>query len=197
MNQKFVLILFLTICGVLALAAGCTSPVLPARPQPNATPVVFTPESIKDLPFVFSDLPQGYSIVYRSQMAPGNPNCTSEVCYVAGYFTSAQNGQSNTSTIDQAVTIYNTTTTAGTLLPVLIDQIPDVASGNLTALPGPGLGDASAAYRFTIATSAGPVNGYLVIIERGNLYEIIMVIGPDASENLALDMAHKAATKLP
>jgi hypothetical protein len=200
MNRTYVLILFLVTCGALALAAGCTSPVVPAAPQPNATvtPMVFTPDSLKDLLLLPADLPEGYDVVYRGEMAPGNANCTGEICYITGYFTSAATVESNiTTTIDQAVAIYNKNASPENLLPVLADQLPDIAAGNLTPLADPALGDASAAYSFTLPTAGAPLDGYLVIFGKGNLYELIMVIGSKASETLATDMARTAAAKLP
>jgi hypothetical protein len=195
MKRSVVIICCLALCSVLAIAAGCTSPV-----QTNATgSVTPTPPatvSLKDLTLSSDDLPQGYSIVYRGEMAPGDPNCSaSEVCYLQGYFISAANGESNTSTIiDQAVVFYSKPAVSATLRAVLADQLPDIANGNLTPLADPGIGDASAAYRVTLPTAGGPVEGYIVIFGKGNLYEIFMVTGPDASERLVIDLARKASS---
>jgi hypothetical protein len=41
-----------------------------------------------------------------------------------------------------------------------------------------------------------PVDGYLVIFGIRDYYEIILVAGPDATENLAEEMARAAASKL-
>jgi hypothetical protein len=197
MNQKYVLVLFLALCGVLALAAGCTSPTQPTV-TPTATPPPSAVVSLDDLLLSLTDLPEGYSIVYQAEMSPGDPNCTREVCFIAGYLLSARNGDTNTSSgIDQAIARYNVSASPGTLSLVLADQLPSVASGNLTPLPDPGLGDASAAYRFTLQTEGGPMEAYLVIFGKGDIYEIILVAGPDTSESLAMEMAGKAAAKLP
>jgi hypothetical protein len=203
MNLKlFVTVMFLAFCAVLAIVAGCTSPGIPAG-QPNvspvATPMVFTPDVLRDLLLVQADLPEGYQISYHGEMSPGNASCTADICYLAGYFMSSTKGEGNTSTsIDQAVTIYNRNASQDNLLLVLSDQLPDiVASGNLTPLNDPGLGDVSASYGFTLPTTGAPIEGYITIFSKGNLYEVIMVIGPDASEGLAVDMAREAAAKLP
>ncbi len=197
MNQKYVLVLFLALCGVMALAAGCTSPTQPTV-TPTAIPTTSAVVSLDDLLLSPADLPEGYSIVYREEMGPGDPNCTGEVCYLGGYLLSARNGDSNTSSgIDQAIVRYNKPATAGTLFAVFADQLPDIAAGKLDPLPDPGLGDASAAYQFTLPTEGDPTAAYLVIFGKGDIYEIILVAGPDASEALAMDMAGTAVAKLP
>jgi hypothetical protein len=123
-------------------------------------------------------------------MRPGDPNCTApSVCFLQGYFISASNGTDNTSTvINQAIVLYNTDATPATLLPVLEDQLRDF-SANLTALPDPDIGDASAFYRFTREDYG---EGYLIVFGKGKVYEIIMVWGPDASESMVIDLAKKA-----
>jgi hypothetical protein len=200
--KKKLFVLLLAFGGLFALAAGCTSPVVPGgQPSvtPVVTPIVFTPDLLEDLLLQPADLPEGYQLVYRGEMAPGSANCTADICYITGYFTSAANGEGNSTTaIDQAVAIYNRNASQDNLLLVLSDQLPDIIiSGNLTPLANPGLGDASASYGFTLPTAEAPIEGYLVIFSKGNLYEIIMVVGPDASEALAVDMASEAAAKLP
>jgi hypothetical protein len=199
MNQKSVLILCLALCGALILVAGCTTP----GTQPNVTPAATaTPPAVTaldDLLLISADLPPGYSIVYMGEMGPGDPNCTaSEVCFIEGYLVSARSGETNTSTaIDQAVVHYSKPATPATLETVLVDQLPGVASGNVTPLTNPAIGDASAAYLVSLPTATGPVDGYIVIFGKGDFYEIILVAGPDASESLATDMAKAAAAKLP
>jgi hypothetical protein len=201
-RKLLVMFLLLAFGGLFALAAGCTSPGAPAGQTnitPVATPLVFTPDLLEDLLLLPADLPEGYQVVYRGEMAPGNASCAADICYVTGYFTSAANGEGNTTTsIDQAVTIYNKNVNQDNLLLVLSDQLPDiVTSANLTLAGNPGLGDASATYMFTLPISGTPVKGYLVVFGKGNLYEVVMVVGPDATESLAMEMAGKAAGKLP
>jgi hypothetical protein len=198
MKRTYILVLFIALCGILALAAGCTSPI-PSQETPTPTATVTTvasaSEELKDLALSPEDLPAGYSLVYRGDMAPGDPNCTAPmICFLQGYFISASNGIDNTSTfIDQAIVIYNANATPETLRPVLDDQLRGVASGgNFTELPDPGIGEASALYRFSLPTDGEPLEGYLVIFGKGNLYEIIMVRGPDASESVVVDLARKA-----
>lgn len=200
MKRRYIPVLFLALCGVLAIAAGCTSPAVPqgnATPTPTATvtTVASAYDALRDIALSAEDLPSGYSLVYRGEMAPGDPNCTApSACFLQGFFTSASNGSDNTSTIiDQAIVIYNVNATPENLRPVLDDQLRGIASGgNFTALPDPGIGDVSALYRFSLPTDGESLEGYLVIFGRGNLYEIVMVRGPDASESVVVDLARKA-----
>ena len=194
MKQKYLPLLFMVLCGMLVLAAGCISPVQngnhTAIPTATVTPVASASDALKDLALSPQDLPPGYSLVYRGEMRPGDPNCTApSVCFLQGYFISASNGTDNTSTvINQAIVIYNADATPATLGPVLADQLRDL-SGNLTPLPDPGIGDASAFYRYTRGENA---EGYILIFGKGNVYEIFMIWGPDASENMVVDLAKKA-----
>jgi hypothetical protein len=193
MKQKYLPLLFMVLCGILVLAAGCTSPVPggnhTATPTATVTPVASARDALKDLALSPQDLPPGYSLVYRGEMRPGDPNCTASACFLQGYFISASNGTDNTSTvINQAIVIYDVDATPDSLGPVLTDQLRDLSS-NLTTLPDPDLGDASAFYRFERPDYG---DGYLLIFGKGNVYEIIMVWGPDASESMVIDLAKKA-----
>jgi hypothetical protein len=197
MHQKSILILCLILCGVLALAAGCTTPGTEANVTPTVTAssVRVSPEQLILTP---ADLPSGFSIAYIGKMAPGDPNCNaSEFCYLEGVLISARSGETNMSTaIDQAVVLYSKPATRERLDSVLADQLPGVAGENLTTLADPGIGDVSAAYQVTIMSGDVPVDGYLVIFGIRDYYEIILVAGPDATENLAEEMARAAASKL-
>jgi hypothetical protein len=196
MKHRYLSLLFMLLCVILVLAAGCTSPVQPEEnrtPSPTATitPVASASDALRDLALSPEDLPPGYSLVYRGEMRPGEPNCTAQVCFLQGYFITASNGINNTSTvINQAIVIYDADTTPASLRPVLEDQLRDfAATANLTPLPDPGIGDASALYRFSREDYG---EGYLLIFGKGNVYEIIMVWGPDASETMVVDLAKKA-----
>jgi hypothetical protein len=146
-------------------------------------------DALKDLSLSPQDLPAGYSLVYRGEMRPGDPNCTAPSCFLQGYFVSASNGSDNSSTvINQAIVLYNTDATPDSLRPVLEDQLRDF-SANLTALSDPDIGDASAFYQFT-GENYG--EGYLLIFGKGNVYEIFMVWGQDASESMVIELAKKA-----
>jgi hypothetical protein len=191
MNRKYLPVLLMVLCGVLVLASGCTSP-LPqsangtSTPTATITPVASASDALKDLALSPQDLPQGYSLVYREEMRPGDPNCTAEVCFLQGYFV---NGTDTKSTfINQAIVLYNTDATPASLDKVLMDQLPNF-SANLMTLSNPDIGDASAFYQFTQGDNG---EGYLLIFGKGNLYEIIMVRGPDASETMVVDLAKKA-----
>ncbi|NTV00068.1 MAG: hypothetical protein HGA55_02970 [Methanoregulaceae archaeon] len=197
MKRKYIPVLFSALCGILALAAGCSSLVTPegnATPTATVTNVASAYDALRGMALSPQDLPAGYSLVYRGEMRPGDPNCTAEVCFLQGYFISASNGTDNASTIiDQAIVIYNVNAMPETLRPVLDNQLQVNASGgNFTALADPGIGDVSALYRFSLPTDGEPIEGYLVIFGKGNLYEIIMVRGPDASETMVVDLAKKA-----
>ncbi len=196
MKQKYLPLLLMVAFGILVLATGCTSPIQEGNRTPSATatvtPVASANDALKDLALTSEDLPDGYSLVYRGDMRPGDQNCTApSTCFLQGYFVSASNGADNTSTvINQAIVIYNVDATADTLRPVIMDQLRDL-SGNLTTLPAPGLGDASAFYRYTRGENA---DGYILIFGKGNVYEIFMVWGPDATESMVLDLARKTLT---
>lgn len=200
MKRIYITLLVLALRGILALAAGCTSP-LPSQgnvtPTPTATvtSVASASKELRDLALSPQDLPPGYFVVYQD-MAPGDPNCTApSVCFLQGFFVSASNETDNTSPIiDQAIVLYNANATPETLRQVLDDQLRGVASsGNLTALADPGIGDASALYQFTLPTNGEPLEGYLVIFGKGNLYEIIMIQDPGAAESIVVDLARKAS----
>lgn len=197
MHQKGILILCMILCGVLALAAGCTIPGTEGNVPPTATsPAVrVSPEQLILTP---AELPPGFSIAYIGKMAPGDPSCTaSEFCYLEGVLISARSGETTMSTaIDQAVVLYSEPATRERLDSVLADQLPGVAGENLTTLADPGIGDVSAAYQVTLMSDNVPVDGYVVIFGIRDYYEIILVAGPDATVNLAEDMARAAASKL-
>ncbi len=196
MKRTFILISLLAVCGFLALAAGCTSSV-PPQQNVTGTPGPSTSPSLRDMVLSQADLPAGYTIVYRGEMAPGDKNCTpADLCFVQGYFITANNGQTNTSTnIDMALLTYSRDPSAANLEEVVADQIPEIAEGNLTRLANPGIGDVSALYQFSIPGASQP--SYLIIFGKGRFYEMILVNGPDASESRITGLAGKAVAKLP
>ncbi|MCU0632536.1 MAG: hypothetical protein MUC66_06140 [Methanolinea sp.] len=213
MKTAYVLLLLLSLAAVLAYGAGCTStaPASMATPQPTtsgpgpAGTQGVSPESVPSLSTLKglildpTDFPEGYSLVYEGEMLPGVESCpVNDLCYLQGYALSIATGDANNSTmVDQAISRYSLNATSETIEGVFKDQIPEIAAGNLTALSGPALGDASAAYRFEFPPAEAPIKGYLVIFGKGDLYEIIMVIGTDTDENLVYDLAKKSAAKLP
>lgn len=194
MKRTIILVCLLAACGFLALAAGCTSSV-PVNATQTPAPSVST--SLRDLVLTQADLPPGYSIVYRGEMAPPNQTCNpADLCFIRGYFTSADNGQNNTSSnIDIALLSYNRNPSATNLEDVFADQLPEIANGNITRLADPGIGDVSALYEFPLPGVPQP--SYLIVFGKGRFYEMILVNGPDASANLVTSLARKAVAKLP
>lgn len=224
MKNMNVIILIFCFAMVMAFVAGCTTnaPSSPAAPRPstevpvstvtaaeNPVPsVVPTPApsgsptspltGLKQFILSPADFPDGYSLIYEGEMVPGDENCTADrLCYLEGYSLSMVTGDANNSTlVDHMVSRYSKPVTPETLNAILADQLPEIASGTPTMISAPSLGDGSAAYRFEFPSPEVPVQGYLVIFGRGDLYEIIMVIGTDANERLAFDLARKSADKL-
>ncbi len=146
-----------------------------------------------------SDFPEGYTLIHEGAMLPGDDDCPAgEFCYLGGYSISMVTGDAqNTTLVDQMISRYTLTATKETLNDVLMDQFPEIAAGSPAELAATALGDASVAYRFEFPSTEAPLHGFLVIFGKGNLYEIIMIIGTDADELLAFDLAKKASAKLP
>ncbi|HOT03463.1 MAG TPA: hypothetical protein PK069_04730 [Methanolinea sp.] len=146
-----------------------------------------------------TDFPEGYALIHEGAMLPGEEECPSGgFCYLGGYSISMVTGDAqNTTLVDQMISRYTLTATRETLNDVLMDQFPEIAAGSPAELAAPALGDASVAYRFEFPSTEDPLHGFLVIFGKGNLYEIIMIIGTDADELLAFDLANKASAKLP
>ncbi len=182
-------------------------------PLPSAEPEGTGVDNLPDSPYVPppeeaelkgyllnpSDFPEGYTLVQEGAMLPGDEECPAgEFCYLGGYSISMVTGDDqNTTLVDQMVSRYTLTATKETLNEVLMDQFPEIADGSPAEIPAPPLGDAGVAYRFEFPSTEAPLNGFLVIFGRGNLYEIIMIIGTDADELLAFDLATKASARLP
>ncbi len=220
MNQNHLVLVFLSLCIILAVTAGCTSttPSSQAAPQPTTgaenpavthtgSPVASPSVTNEDtLPFPAdvvlldtSHFPPGFTIIYKGEMLPPEENCTAGTfCYLAGYSISVSKGDIKNSTIaDQSVMLYTKNATPDTIDAVFKDQLPDIAAANLTALSAPSIGDASAVYRFSFPPATGSLNGYIFIYGKGRIYEIIMITGPEAGETLLYELAGTSSAKLP
>jgi len=223
MERSCVLVL-LALAMVLAFAAGCTSSAPGSNVMPQqttqvagpaatatetaqatavATDVAIPPSAshtapLRALVLEAADLPDGYSLIYEGEMLPGAEDCPEgEFCYLEGYSVSMVTGDAENSTlVDQTISRYSGHATEETLDAVLADQFPEIMAADIIALKAPPLGDASAAYRFRFPSTGDAVEGYLVIFGKGEVHEMIMVIGTGAGENLALDLAKKAASKI-
>ena len=146
-----------------------------------------------------ADFPEGYTLIHEGAMLPVDEECPAgEFCSLDGYSISMVTGDAqNTTLVDQMISRYTLTATKETLNDVLMDQFPEIAAGSPAELAAPSLGDASVAYRFEFPSIEAPLQGYLVIFGKGDLYVTIMIIGSDADEHLAYDLAQKASAKLP
>jgi hypothetical protein len=199
----------------LVLFCGCTSTtsVTPPATTMAATPAPTTipPGSVANLSaamaFGPADLPQGYVILFQGptippdQLPPGeNPG------YLGGYAVTAERTVPGVTsdTVDQTILLFNTSGKPLSLQKLFNQSYPELSNFSIAALPDPKIGDASIGYRYTMPAAISPPNttiyGNVIIFRKGEVYEMVTLSnarGGTLNETLAVDLARRAANKIP
>ncbi|GEM_PF-1126309 len=220
MKKLYISLVFLALVGII-LVSGCTStppaqtvttvtskitPVMiQARQTTAPTNALPTPLALMGLQV--SDLPQGFNITHTGG-AIQDMNCSlDKFCQTDGYSVSVDNGNTTPAgliTIDQEIMVYTTPVNSSKLVSAFNESYPELSGWVTQALPAPGIGNVSLAYRYTAPNRtmpAGTFGGYVIVFGNGEVYEILKSgsNAPDKEPDYLLlkDLAGKAAAKIP
>lgn len=199
------------LCG-LVLFCGCTS--TPPATTPG-TPVATLPPAatanlsamLPGMALGFGDLPAGYVIVFQGPtISPDELPPGADPGYMGGYAVTAERTIPNetTDTVDQTILLFNTSGTPLDLKQLFNKSYPELSGFPISALPDPKVGDASIGYRYTLPAEISPPNttikGNVIVFRKGGVYEMVTLSnakGGVLNETLALDLAKRAANKIP
>jgi hypothetical protein len=222
MKKLYVSLVFLALVGII-LVSGCTSiPPAPAvtpvtsqttpvmtqeQAQRTASPTGALPAPVALMGLQLPDLPKGFNITYTGG-AMNDTNCSlDKFCQTDGYSVSVDNGNTTPAgliIIDQEIMVYTTPANSSNLVLVFNESYPELSGWVTQALPAPGIGNVSHAYRYTAPNTtmpAGTFGGYVIVFGNGKVYEILKSgsNAPDKEPDYLLlkDLAGKAAAKIP
>lgn len=208
------------LAAVLVLLSGCTSngplpgengsavgsqgPGTPVTLAPNTTGTAVPAADLVRLALRESDLQPPWTLLHEGptlspeQLTPGSqPGYRGGYAFTAGTLSHDQVVNS----IDQTILVFVTPGSSRDLRELFATSFPSISADTVTWLTDPGIGDQSVAFTYRAPVTGGEgnasVKGYAYLFRKGNVYEMLLVQGPDTDQAFAASIASKVASRLP